>query len=175
MIIDKLPQYYRKSEFIKCLSNALENEKTIFLNYVEATKKEYYIKTTSENIYDWEREFKVPSYLNQDIQTRRGNVLGRFRGFGTSNKNFIRSVVEGFYEGEVVDIVEGNDGIITLYFKTKKGLPENHLELQRTVEELLPAHLEYAYKFIFALDNYEHEELEPYEHKVLEGAIHSGV
>ena len=54
MIIEKLPQYYKKSEFIKSLSNALENEKTIFLNYVEATKKEYYIKTTSENIYDWE-------------------------------------------------------------------------------------------------------------------------
>lgn len=175
MIVERLPGYYKKSEFIKNLNDAIENEKKIFKEYVENTKREYYIKTTVSNIYYWEREFKVPSYLNQNIQTRRGNVLGRFRGIGTTNKKFIRSVVEGFYEGELIDIVEADNGVITLYFKTKKELPENHLELQRTIEELLPAHLEYAYKFIFALDNYEHMELEPFEHKVLEGAIHSGV
>lgn len=175
MIIDKLPSYYRNSDFIKYLNTAIENEKRLLSEKWEISKREYFIKTTTDNIYDWEREFSVPSYLDQDIFTRRGNVLGRLRGFGTTNKKFIKKVIEGFYEGEIVDIVEDFElSTVTMYFKTKKGLPENYLELQRSIEELLPCHLDYAYKFIFALDNYEHMELEPYTHKVLEGAINSG-
>lgn len=175
MIIEKLPDYYKNSDFIKFLSNAIENEKNILMEKWETSKREYFIKTTVDSIYDWEREFSVPSYLDQDIQTRRGNVLGRLRGFGTANKSFIKKVIEGFYEGEIVDIVEDYEtSIVTMYFKTKKSLPENYLELQRSLEEILPCHLDYAYQFIFALENYEHQELEPYTHKVLEGAIHSG-
>ena len=175
MILDKLPSYYKASDFIKFLNLAIENEKNLLNGKWEASKREYFIKTTADSIYDWEREFSVPSYLDQDIYTRRGNVLGRLRGFGTTNKKFIKKVIEGFYEGEIVDIVENYEtSTVTMYFKTKKGLPENYLELQRSLEELLPCHLDYAYQFIFALENYEHKELEPYTHKVLEGAIHSG-
>jgi len=175
MIIEKMPNYYKKSPFMAILNLAINDEKDRFEKYLNDNRKEFFIKTTSNYIYDWEREFSVPSYLEQDLFTRRGNVLGRFRGYGTSNKSFIRKVVEGFFEGEVIDIVEDFDkSLITMYFKTKKGLPENYQELQRTIEELMPCHLEYAYKFIFALDSYSHKELEPYEYRVLEGAIHSG-
>lgn len=175
MIIDQLPQHYKSSQIIKCLSLAIENEKQLFNKYFEDTKREYFINTALTSIYDWEREFKVPSYIHQDINTRRGNVLGRLRGYGTSNKDFIKKVVEGFYKGEEVEIIEDHSqSELTIYFKTIKDFPANYLELQRSLEELLPCHLEYSYEFGFALSNYTHAELEHYQHRVLEGAIHGG-
>lgn len=174
MINDKLPSYYKKSFFIRYLSNALENEKILFLEYVERIKKEYFIKTTQNYIYDWEREFRVPSYLSQDLQTRRGNVLARFRGNGTTTKDYLKNIIEGFYEGESINITEDfEDSIIVLDFETMKELPENYSELQRSINELLPSHFGYGYKFSFALDKYTYEQLEAYEHKLLEGAVHS--
>ncbi len=57
-------------------------------------------------------------------------------------------------------------------FKTLKNLPENYIEMERTIKELIPCHINFDYKFKFALDNYKHNELEEFEHRVLEGAIH---
>ena len=175
MIKEYLPYYYKKSDFIFYLSKALEKEKELLNDFWQEIKREYFVKTTVNNIYDWEREFKVPSYLDQNLQTRRGNVLGKLRGYGTANKNFIRKVVEGFYENEEIELIEDfENSSFTIAFKTLRELPENYLEMERSMGELIPCHLKFEYNFIFALDNYQHKELEPYKHRVLEGAIHGG-
>lgn len=173
MIKDNLPGYYKKSEFITCLNAALENEKTIFKAYLDSIKQEFFIKTAQEYIYNWEREFNVPSYLSQSLTTRRGNVLARLRGFGTLTKSLLKKIVEGFYEGEVIRIVEDFDNsIVYMYFTTLTELPENYLEFERSLNELFPAHLGYEYSFVFILSTFTHAELEEYEHRILEGAIH---
>lgn len=175
MIKNYLPDYYNNSEFIFYLSEGLKSEKEILEKFWNDTKREYFIKTTVNNIYDWEREFLVPSYLDQNLQTRRGNVLGRLRGYGTANKNFIKKVIEGFYENEEIELVEDFEkSSFTIFFKTLKGLPENYMELERTLGELIPCHLKFEYNFTFALNNYQHKELEPFKYRVLKGAIHGG-
>lgn len=173
MIKDQLPGYYKKSEFINCLNSAIENEKVIFTEYITSIKKEYFIKTTNNYIYNWEREFKVPSYITQSLELRKGNVVAKLRGFGLLTKNLIKIIVEGFYEGEVTDITEDFEkSVVIINFKTLTELPENCLELEKTLNALFPAHFGLEYNFIFVLSNFTYAELEEYECRILEGATY---
>lgn len=116
----------------------------------------------------WEEALGLPTDTTRDIEYRRVRVVAKLRGNGTTTVALIKSVAESFSNGEV-DVVEFcNEYRLEIRFVGTVGLPPNLDDLADTLDEILPAHLDWKFVIYFRT----HGQLAPYTHGELAAFTH---
>ena len=165
-LITKLPSFY-DNDITKPIQNSFTVEANSINDEVENTLNQFYVDSATYGLDKWEKMLGI-SKNNNDIQTRRENIKAKMRSRVTTSIEVIKNICEAYSYGEVEIIVNHSDYSFIVNFIGSIGVPKAFAELDKTIEEIKPAHLAHSYKFNYNthsdISKYTHEELSNYTH-----------
>ena len=165
-LINKLPSFY-DNDITKPIQNSFTVEANSMNNEVENTLNQFYVDSATYGLDKWEAMLGI-SKNNNDIQTRRENIKAKMRTRGTTSIKTIKNICEAYSYGEVEIIVDHENFSFEIHFIGSMGVPKAFEELDKTIEEIKPAHLAHSYRFRYNsheyLSQYSHEHLSQYSH-----------
>ncbi|KNF10050.1 hypothetical protein CLPU_1c02150 [Gottschalkia purinilytica] len=141
---------YLNSKYMTQLQNGIAKEFGIIAYYIEDIYKQFFINTATWGLSVYEKELGLQSNPGLSYEERREIIKAKLRGAGTATKQMIKNTAEAFSGGEV-EIIEHVDGYyIEIYFVGTIGIPKNMKAFESMINEIIPAHLGYRFKFRFA-------------------------
>ena len=165
-LINKLPSFY-DNHITKPMQDSFTVEANSINDEVENTLNQFYVDSATFGLDKWEKMLGI-SKNNFDIQTRRENIKAKMRSRGTTSIEVIKNICEAYSYGEVEITVNHSDYSFIVNFVGSIGVPKAFAELDKTIEEIKPAHLAHSYKFNYNthsnISNYTHEQLANYTH-----------
>ena len=168
-LINKLHSFY-ENDTTKVIQNSFSVEVNSINNEVENTLNQFFVNSATYGLDKWENMLGI-SKNNNDIQTRRENIKAKMRSRGTTSIEVIKNICDAYSYGEVEIVVDHANYSFEIHFVGSIGVPKAFAELDKTIEEIKPAHLAHSYKFRYSnheyLSKYTHEELGQYTHDEL--------
>ena len=165
-LINKLPSFY-DNYITKPIQDSFTVEANSINDEVENTLNQFYVDSATYGLNYWEKMLGI-SKNAFDYVTKRENIKAKMRARGTSSINTIKNICEAYSYGEVEIIVNHADYSFEINFIGSIGVPKAFAELDKTIEEIKPAHLAHSYKFRYNnheyLSQYTHEYLGQYTH-----------
>ena len=166
-LINKLPYFY-KNKITRSIQDGLSIEYNSVSEEISNTLTQLFVDEATWGLDSWEKMLGI-SKNNNDIQTRRENIKAKMRSRGTTSIEVIKNICEAYSYGEVEIIVNHSDYSFIVNFVGSIGIPKAFAELDKTIEEIKPAHLAHSYKFNYNthsdISKYTHEELANYTHE----------
>jgi uncharacterized protein YmfQ (DUF2313 family) len=165
-LINKLPSFY-DNDITRPIQNSFTVEVNSVNDEIENTLNQFYVDSATYGLDKWERMLGI-SKNNFDIDTRRENIKAKMRSRGTTTVSVIKNICEAYSNGIVEVIVNHSNYSFVVDFVGSIGVPKAFAELDKTIEEIKPAHLAHSYKFRYNnheyLSQYTHEHLGQYTH-----------
>ena len=172
-LITKLPYFY-DNYVVRPIQKALSDEVNTLTDDLDDLLKQLFVDSATYGLDYWERMLGI-SKNNFDYQTRRENIKAKLRSRGTTTVDVIKNICEAYSYGEVDIIVDHANYSFIIDFVGSKGVPKAFAELDKTIEEIKPAHLAHSYKFNHnthgELTRYTHGELANYTHDEIKNSI----
>lgn len=172
--IDKLPYFYEECPIVNTIQEGLQTETDNLYRKIADTVDQFYIENSTWGLDLWEKMLDIPKN-KFDIQTKRENIKAKIRSRGTTTLFSIKYICEAYSYGEVDIIVDHANYSFVIDFVGSKGIPKAFAELDKTIEEIKPAHLAHSYKFNYnthgELVRYTHGELANYTHDEIRNSI----
>lgn len=148
-LLDYLPQYYRENAIVTNILGKEGVELQQVSDEIQDVLNQFFVETATWGLPRWEAICGIHSSKSLELDERRSLVKGRLRGFGTSTVALIQTVSESFLNGECV-VEELNDTYeVRITFVGKRGTPKNMMEIERTINEIIPAHLKATFVVTF--------------------------
>ena len=165
-LINKLPSFY-DNDIVKPIQNSFTVEANSINDEVENTLNQFFVDSATFGLDKWENMLGI-SKNNFDIQTRRENIKAKMRARGTTSIDVIKNICESYSNGEVDIVVDHENYSFEIHFVGSIGVPKALAELDKTINEIKPCHLQHSYKFRYNnheyLGQYTHEHLSQYTH-----------
>ena len=165
-LINKLPSFY-DNDITKPIQDSLNVESNSINDEVDNVLNQFFVDNATFGLDYWERMLGI-SKNNFDIDTRRENIKAKMRSRGTTTISVIKNICEAYSNGIVDIAVNHSDYSFVIDFVGTIGIPKAFAELDKTIEEIKPAHLAHSYKFNYNthldISNYTHEQLANYTH-----------
>lgn len=114
---------------------------------------QFFIDTATWGLSRWERLVGVVTDESKPIDQRRAVVKSKLRGVGTVTVDLIKNVTESWYGGEVEVTQTPAEYLVTVEFVSSYGVPSNLDDVERALRDIIPAHLQLAFKFRFVTYN----------------------
>ena len=167
-LLELLPPNYQHSTEIADTQNAINNE----IEKACAAKDDFMLQlnvdTATWGLDLWEKAYGIITDLSKSYDFRRSRIKSKRRSQGVTTVTMIKNVAESFSNGEV-EIIEYNlEYRFEVKFVGTLGIPPNMDDLTAAIEEIKPAHLAYAYIYIFVT----HEQLKRFTHDQLAAFTH---
>ena len=147
-LIEQLPDHYQRSpqdaelqRVLGLLASQLQEDKELTLEQL------YPSNASGWGLELWERAYGLTVDFSLDEERRRSRVLAKVKGVGVTTTAQLRGIAEAFSQS-AVEIVELFDEYRFEIWYTETTGPIAHPEdLAAIVNELKPAHLEWAVKY----------------------------
>lgn len=149
-MLDVLPMYYKQSPQFDTLLTAYDVKLKEMQLQIDKLNSNIKISTAVEALPVHERDLglQVPDTLAPHL--RREQIIAKYRSaFDQTTEEAIISVAESFAEGTIAFEETVTPGLYTITFTSQLGVPYNMEGLQIAVRNMLPAHLEVQYLFIY--------------------------
>ena len=146
-MINMLPDYEQKSEYIRGLYESAEKAVALADNYIYDAADELYVLTaTSAGIQRHQGDVGLADIV-ADLETKRGRVLTRLRGSGPLTPAKLKPLVE-LYEPTGVIITEyPSQNHVKIGFPNYTGIPYHIDRIMQSVNESVPAHISVDYQY----------------------------
>lgn len=168
-LINELPSFYDNT-ITKPIQDSLGVEADILREEIENIFDQLFVESATYGLDYWERMLGIGKN-NFDYQTKRENIKSKMRSRGTTTIEAIKNICEAYSNGIVEVVVDHANYSFTIDFVGTIGVPKAFVELDKTIEEIKPAHLAHNYKFNYnthdMLSKYTHEELSKYTYEEL--------
>lgn len=146
-MIEKLPYYYRKSQFVKDVYEVVQTALDKITADISAGDLNLFITTASDFVLH-EKDVKLPNDTSIDSETRRAKVLARLQGNEVLTVSALKKLV-GLYEKTGCSITEDYENyVVMILFDGMTGKPYNFEQMKAAIEEVKPAHLSFEYLFV---------------------------
>ncbi|MCM3784306.1 YmfQ family protein [Neobacillus mesonae] len=146
---DSVPRYYEDSKIaVNILDREAEQLAKINADIYDVLAQ-FFIETATWGLARWEAIFGITPSTTQTYEQRREVILGKMRGVGTVTAELIESVARAYSNGNVAVTADVPAYTIKVEFVGEYGVPAQLDELQRELRNIIPAHLDVAYKFKF--------------------------
>lgn len=145
-MINLLPPYERQSKVFREIikSNEIQFDKLGF--HIKDLEKQLNIDTATWGLEIYEKELGIRADLNKSLDDRRSVIKSKWRGTGKVDRMLIKIVVDAYTNGSV-DVIF--DGQIYVIFNDIRGRPSNIEDVYRILEDIIPAHLNIVYEFVY--------------------------
>lgn len=142
------PRYrdiYEAEEIQKTLAVELE----LYWSRVNEVLNQMNVPTSTWSISAYERDVSVAVDPSKPLAERRSVVLSKYRGAGTTTKDFIEEVASSYAGGEVAVNDIPSESRVEISFISTLGVPPNISDFEKTLREILPAHYDYTLIYTF--------------------------
>lgn len=148
-LIDMLPEYYAKSDFVVKLQEAAQLCVDITEQYIENGRRQLNIMTCDKVFLKrYAAIYDVP-YSESTAEECRADILAKKRSTGELTVDRIKAILKS-YGCEEVRIVEDIPNFkVTIEFLTLLGEPPNFDTVMQSLRKILPAHLAIEYILLF--------------------------
>lgn len=144
------PEYFRNVIDFEELYKAQGYELGTLQHDLEDLAQQAFLTTATWGLMFWEEMYGVTTDLSLTYDERREVVYAKMRGQGTTTKKMIQQTAESFSGGEVEVIEHNADHLIIIHFVGTVGIPRNMAAFSRMIEDIIPAHLRFEYKYRYA-------------------------
>ena len=151
-LINKLPYFYN-NKVTRSIQDGLSIESNSVSEKISNTLTQFFVDEATWGLDSWEMMLGI-SKNNNDIQTRRENIKAKMRARGTTSIEAIKNICEAYSYGEVDIVVDHSNYSFEINFIGSMGVPKAFAELDKTIEEIKPAHLAHSYKFRYNNNEY---------------------
>ena len=143
-LIQYLPEDYVKSASVVELQEGIEGVWLQMEADAQEAEEQLFIDTATWGLAFWERIYGIETDLKKPLEHRRSVVKAKRRGAGTTTVELIKNVSESFVNGEVAVEEHNSEYRFDIIMLSVIGIPPNMEDLKRAINEIKPAHLDYA-------------------------------
>lgn len=149
-MISYLPLYERRSEVFNAVLTAIDREFRRLEHEREVVERNMDIDTAIEALPIYERDLGIKTNKNLPYSQRREMIQAKSRSaFDQTTEDQIKSVAAAFSNGEVDVLPTDVPGVYQIKFIGTKGIPANMEGLMQTIDDVVPAHLEFQYTYTY--------------------------
>lgn len=148
-LIAYFPAYYLASPEMCDLQQAMQPELVSLLEYQDDVTAQFCVETATWGLVSWETALGIPVDEDKPLDFRRSRIRGKLRGNGVTTVAMIQNVAESYSNGEVAIMEYPAQYKLEIKFVGTFGIPPNMDDLTQTLRDILPAHLEWDYVFVF--------------------------
>lgn len=148
-LIARYQDFYAGSPEFVDLQEALEPEALALWEARDGLLDQLVVETATWGLKYWEQTLGIPVDEAKELDYRRSRIKSRLRGAGVTTVALIQNVAESFSNGAVAVTEYPAQYRLEIKFVGTIGIPPNMDDLTQTLRNILPAHLEWAYVYIF--------------------------
>jgi hypothetical protein len=167
-LIARYPDFLAGSAEFCDLQDALEPEVRALWEYRDSILDQLNVETATWGLKYWEQTLGITVDEGKDLAFRRSRIRAKLRGVGVTTVAMIQNVSESFSNGEVAVTEFADQFHLEIKFVGTLGIPPNMDDLTATLREIMPAHLQWDYIFIFnthaVVGRYTHAQLSAFTH-----------
>lgn len=130
----------------------IETEATEFEllhTHIADVLKQFNVESSTWGLKVYEFDVGVTTNLNKPIDQRKSVVVSKLRGAGVTTRELIENVSEAYANADV-EVVEDNPNYnVIVKFVGVFGVPPNMDDLERSLREIIPAHMTYTLVFLY--------------------------
>ena len=167
-LIDLLPDYYEQNVTMQTLQSALSWAVGQLESGLTDTIDQCFAVTAESLLSRWETFLGLEVDISKSPEYRRERIMAKLSGTGTTTKAMIMDTASRYSNGEVEVIEDNANSKFKIRFVGTIGIPGNLKDLEKTIEEIKPAHLAVEYEYIYNT----HESLMPFTHAELAAYTH---
>lgn len=110
---------------------------------------QFNVESSTWGLKAYEFDVGVITNLNKPIDQRKSVVISKLRGAGVTTRWLIENVSEAYANADV-EVVEDNTHYnVIVKFVGLLGIPPNMDDLERSLREIIPAHMIYTLVFLY--------------------------
>ena len=143
-LIDYLPEAYKKSPPTIEIQNALEKMCGRIEGDIQDLRAQFFLSTATWGLSLWEWLYGIETDYSKDMEWRRSRVGAKIRGKGTTTVEMLKTTAEAYAQGKAEVVEYNSEYRFEIVMVDTIGIPPNMDDLQRTIEEIKPAHLDYS-------------------------------
>ena len=152
MLIQLLPLFLRSVEVTQ-IQEAIEPALLDFLDAQKDAEDQIYVDTATWALEYWERLYGIDTLTDQAIEDRRSKIKSRIRGNGTTTAALIKNIAESFTNGAVAVVEDYGNYTVSIQFVGRLGPPPNIADIKKSINRVIPAHLNAEYIFVYRIWN----------------------
>lgn len=165
-LIEMLPELWQNSAEVAALQAGLDG--TIEKAEADAAElmSQVFVDTATWGLSYWEKLLGLSAGDDMTDTERRERIRAKLGSGTVATKSKIASIVSNYENGDVEITEDFGNYKIQFRFVSKMGVPSQIEALQKTIADVLPAHLQAEYIFTFRkwdeLSSYTWDELSSY-------------
>lgn len=149
-LMDKLPQkIYHREPHVKDIQDAIGQQ----VEEAQQARDDLLLQcrpsTATWGLTIYEREYGITPDVTKPRDQRLATWRAKRRGSGTTTRELIELMASSFSGGEVEVIEHAAEYLIEIKFIGTWGTPPNIEDLEQSIREVLPAHLDQLLTFRF--------------------------
>jgi len=148
-MFDYIPKEYADITETVALINTEATELELLYSHVNDVLAQFNIESATWGINAYEYDIGVTSNESKPLDQRKSVVISKLRGAGVTTRELIDNVAEA-YANTDVEVIEDNPNYnIVVKFVGTFGIPPNMSDLERSLREIIPAHMIYTLVFTY--------------------------
>lgn len=170
MLKKQLPaRIYGDEEHVADLQQAFERQIELLCTGRDEVFSQARVSTaTGWGLTLWEKAFGLAPAPEREDAWRRARILAKLRGSATTTREVIERMAAGVSTQGALVTEYPRQNRFEISFGGQIGIPENIEALALAIEEVKPAHLAYAFVYLWR----RYRELTDYRHGELRGKTH---
>ncbi len=149
MLINYMPDYYKKSKIFSSLLKVYEEEINKNNRAISDLQDQLFVDTATWGLDAWEKELNIPTELSKDYDERREFVKSKLRGTGTCTVEMIKNAARAYTNAEIEVIEKSAGSTFIVKFISIKGIPKDIQRFKSTIEVIKPAHMTYSLEYTY--------------------------
>ncbi|WP_060210496.1 putative phage tail protein [Sporosarcina koreensis] len=142
-MLDTLPRYYDDSPEVDAIITTSAEQVDRMRQRARELTDQYYVRTATHGLDDWERVLDLPPRPNSSLEFRRNRILARLNGTAPATVRYLTDVVNAHVADKSARIVEYN-GEYRFEAEINVDNVIDTEEIRRDIEEVKPAHLAFG-------------------------------
>lgn len=148
-LMQYLPRYYGNSAVMAAVLLPHENEMERILAKVRDTEKQMILSEATHALDRYEQDLGIDTNPTESYEVRRSRILAKLRGMKTITRTALTDLVKTYIDGIVTVEEHPAESTVDIRFVTRKGIPGTMEDIEKAVEEVIPAHLYVNYIFTY--------------------------
>lgn len=179
-LIEHMPLYYRSSKYVAGTTKGANTEILALHAQCDLMRQQFIVDTATElTLSRYEEEYGLPINPGAvSIDARRSRIKSKMRVAGVVTKELFQTCANAWANADVEIIEHYDQYLLEIKFVNIIGRPPHVDDLYKAMQEIIPAHLNVTYTFIYRTHReikdhpFTHRQLQAYTHRqIREGVI----
>lgn len=145
-LIDLLPDYYKNSEHVVDLQNAIGEVIDELVNARMDLFEQLFVDQATSGLELWEKALGITTDLSKPYELRRAQIQAKLRGRNACTTSMIKNLINSYFTNAEVE-EKHSSYFFSALFNGSFGDTNRIISLKKDIEYVKPAHLDYDVRY----------------------------